>query len=77
MNTLGNLQKAFLYIIIQIATLWTIFYQLTTERGQEGKFEVIGTLILISVLLLYAYKTIRILKTMQRESEEKEHLQHS
>lgn len=56
----GNIQKTIFYILIQLITLWSIFNQLTIEHEQTV-FDTIGLVILVSVFLLYAYKTIRTL----------------
>jgi len=69
----GNIQKTIFYILIQLFTLWSIFNQLTIEHAQTV-FDTIGLVILVSVFLLYAYKTIRILShchtTIEKERSE-------
>ena len=69
----GNIQKTIFYILIQLFTLWSIFNQLTIEHAQTV-FDTIGLVILVSVFLLYAYKTIHILShchmTIKKERSE-------
>lgn len=67
MQNSKGLHKAFLYIVIQLVALSSLFYQLKSSQ-QEGRFETIGTILLLTLLLLYAHKTIKLL------SREKAHL---
>ncbi len=64
------IQRALFYIFIQLITLWSIFQLLTTQK-EQGLMALTGLGILMSVLFLYAYKTIKILKKMAREEKEK------
>jgi hypothetical protein len=73
MKKIASLQKAIFYIAVQIVTLGALFYQFTEQEGAGGKFGLLGTLILIFILFLYAYKTINILKKTGTTSEEREH----
>ncbi len=63
------IQRALFYIFIQLMTLWSIFQLLTTQK-EQGLMALTGLGILMSVLFLYAYKTIKILKKMAREEKE-------
>ncbi len=63
------IQRALFYIFIQLITLWSIFQLLTTQK-EQGLMALTGLGILMSVLFLYAYKTIKILKKMAREEKE-------
>lgn len=68
MDSNDALQKSLFYIAIQIAALWSIFLQLTAQSA-EGRIEVVGLVMLTGLLLIYARKTIRILKNYEHGKE--------
>jgi len=66
-----GLHKAFLYIVIQLVALSSLFYQLSSSQ-QEGRSETIGSILLLTLFFLYAYKTIKLLGREQAHLEEQE-----
>ncbi len=71
-----HIQKSIFYILIQILTLWSIFHQLAATE-QNGEFEVVGLIILTSVFLFYAHKTIKLLGHTHSRHEEERSAEHS
>ncbi len=62
MNKISKtLQRIFLYIFIQLVTLWNIFI-LLSSTNQTIKMDLIGTILLTTIFLVYGHKTIQLLK---------------